>query len=281
MSSRQLRFIARNVIENATCLIANSYNTEKILRDDWAVPPARIRVLHPGADCNRFVPAPRSPETRQALGWGERPVILTVSRLVRRKGHDRLIAALPAIREKIPNVLYAIVGDGNTRPALEQQIRQLGLSDAVRFHGDLGDDALVPCYQQCDLFVLPNRQIGSDIVGFGMVLVEAQACGKPVIAGRFWRNGRNDADSRDREWSCPAARGTPAPLPRRSWSCSSTPLEGKRWAGQGGFGRLRNSHLGSHSAARPRGYSTLRRQARQAEANVKTVSTNLAELSSR
>ena len=58
------------------------------------------------------------------------------------------------------------------------------MSDAVQFRGVPADDELVECYQQCDLFVLPNRQVGWDFEGFGIVLLEAQACGKPVIAGR-------------------------------------------------------------------------------------------------
>ncbi len=58
-----------------------------------------------------------------------------------------------------------------------------GVRDAVKFHGSLGDRDLIECYQQCDLFALPNREAGGDFEGFGMVLVEAQACGRPVLAG--------------------------------------------------------------------------------------------------
>ena len=117
------------------------------------------------------------------MGWGDRPVVLTVGRLQKRKGHDHLILALPAIRQSIPDILYAIVGDGEERAALEAQARREELADHVQFLGELADDDLVSCYQQCDLFVLPNRQVGQDIEGFGMVLLEAQACGKPVVAG--------------------------------------------------------------------------------------------------
>ena len=86
-------------------------------------------------------------------------------------------------RAAVPHVLYSIVGDGEERTALEDLVASRGLACHVQFLGEIADDRLVQCYQQCDLFVLPNRQVGRDIEGFGMVLLEAQACGKPVIAG--------------------------------------------------------------------------------------------------
>jgi phosphatidylinositol alpha-1,6-mannosyltransferase len=94
-----------------------------------------------------------------------------------------LIRALPAIRNAVPEVLYVIVGDGEERAQLEQLVDQMGVRDQVQFRGESDDKELVECFQQCDLFVLPNREVNGDIEGFGMVLIEAQACGKPVIAG--------------------------------------------------------------------------------------------------
>jgi phosphatidylinositol alpha-1,6-mannosyltransferase len=181
--SRELACLARWVLRDATFLIANSRNTESILRDQWDVPPERIQVLHPGVDIERFVPAERNPAERERLGWGDRPVVLTVGRLQKRKGHDQMIRALQSVRRSIPNVLYAIVGDGEERAFLNELVAGEGLSDQVQFLGEVNDQGLVRCYQQCDLFALPNRQVGQDIEGFGMVLVEAQACGKPVLAG--------------------------------------------------------------------------------------------------
>jgi phosphatidylinositol alpha-1,6-mannosyltransferase len=109
--------------------------------------------------------------------------VLTVGRLQKRKGHDMMIRALRAVREAVPGVLYVVLGDGDEAAALRLLAEREGAADDVQFLGEAGDDLLVDCYQQCDLFALPNRRVGGDIEGFGMVLLEAQACGKPVLAG--------------------------------------------------------------------------------------------------
>lgn len=183
MSSRQHRWMAQRVFRSARMVIANSQNTRRIVHDQWHVPDDRLRVVHPGVDTERFRPAPLSPNVRQSLGWQNHTVVLTVGRLQQRKGHDMLIRALPAVRARIPDLLYAIVGRGEETERLAQLARESGVSDCVQFLPDANDDMLVACYQQCDLFALPNRAVGSDIEGFGMVLLEAQACGKPVLAG--------------------------------------------------------------------------------------------------
>jgi phosphatidylinositol alpha-1,6-mannosyltransferase len=181
--SRELRWLTRRVLGSAAYLIANSRNSARILRDDWGVPADRVVVLHPGVDSALFVPAPRDPDVRDELGWGDRTVLLTVGRLQERKGHDRMIEALSAIRRTIPDILYAIVGDGEEAGRLRELVDREGLRDHVQFLGERDDRTMVRCYQQCDLFVLPNRRVGNDIEGFGIVLLEAQACGKPVVAG--------------------------------------------------------------------------------------------------
>jgi len=181
--SRELSFLVRQVFKSASLIIANSRNTERILSSDWNLPATKLRLLYPGVDIGKFVPATRCAATRARLGWDDRPVILTVGRLQQRKGHDQLIRALPRIREQFPRVLYAIVGDGDMRATLEALSKEVGVAEHVQFCGAPHDGELVERYQQCDLFALPNREINGDIEGFGMVLLEAQACGKPVVAG--------------------------------------------------------------------------------------------------
>jgi len=182
-SSRELSWLTRRVLAGAQRIVVNSRNTEKILTEKWNVAAERIAVIHPGVDTQRFCPAPRDRATRERLGWGERPVIITVGRLQKRKGHEMLIRALPKIRERVQDVLYSIVGDGQERKEIERQVTALGLTEHVQLRGEPVDQELIECYQQCDLFVLPNRTVDGDFEGFGLVLVEAQACGKPVIAG--------------------------------------------------------------------------------------------------
>jgi len=183
MSSRQHRWMAKHILRRAQRVVANSENSARLLRDQWFLPAEKVTVVHPGFDASRFQTSVPCPETRVKLGWQDRLVILTVGRLQKRKGHDHLIAALPGLVNRFPNLLYAIVGSGEELTHLQNLVQQHGLQHHVQFKTNSSDEELIRCYQQCDLFVLPNRQIGSDIEGFGMVLVEAQACGKPVIAG--------------------------------------------------------------------------------------------------
>jgi phosphatidylinositol alpha-1,6-mannosyltransferase len=181
--SRELTWLTRRVLHGAEFAIANSRNTFQLLRNAWGLPDERIHVLHPGVDTTKFVAAPRNVQWRAQQGWCDRRVVLTVGRLQKRKGHDVMVRALAPIARAVPDVLYAIVGDGEERASLGELVDRLGVNRHVQFLGEVNDEELLRCYQQCDLFVLPNRDVGGDIEGFGIVLLEAQSCGRPVVAG--------------------------------------------------------------------------------------------------
>jgi phosphatidylinositol alpha-1,6-mannosyltransferase len=164
-------------------VIASSNFARELLLRDWPVPQEKTRLLHPGVDCSYFQPAPPDAEVRKRLGWNGRQVILTVGRLQRRKGQDVMIEVVARLRDRFPNLLYAIVGDGEEKARLTELVARHGVGSQVQFLGEVKDAELLRCYQQCDLFALPNRAVGRDVEGFGIVLLEAQACGRPVLAG--------------------------------------------------------------------------------------------------
>jgi phosphatidylinositol alpha-1,6-mannosyltransferase len=182
-TSREMTWMTRRVMKRATAALANSFNTRRMLVDDWGYPAEKVCVIQPGVDAAKFVPAAADERFRAEMGWTGRTLLLTVGRLQKRKGHDTVIRALPAVRAKVPNVLYAVVGTGDEEASLRRLAAECGVGEAVRFLGGIGDEVMTKCYQQCDLFVLANRTVGADIEGFGMVLLEAQACGKAVVAG--------------------------------------------------------------------------------------------------
>jgi phosphatidylinositol alpha-1,6-mannosyltransferase len=182
-TSGEHNLMVKQVCKHADILICNSQNSANIVqRLDYAQND-KIQVLHPGVDSITFIPAAPDPIFQQNVGWQDRKVVITVGRLQERKGQDMMIRALAELVEDMPDILYAIIGRGDCREALEELSNSLSLQQHVMFMDELSDEQMIQCYQQCDVFILPNRTINNDIEGFGMVLVEAQSCGKVVIAG--------------------------------------------------------------------------------------------------
>jgi phosphatidylinositol alpha-1,6-mannosyltransferase len=182
-TSRELRLATSYALGGRATIIANSSFTRKMLTNDWNINSERIQVIHPGVDTTFFTPTEKCSSTRSELGWGDKTVVLTVGRLQKRKGHDNFIRALPTIKKSIPEMIYAIVGSGPMERELKALAKELDVSDDVKFHGEVSDEDMLKCYQQCDLFSLPNRADGADIEGFGMVSLEAQSCAKPALVG--------------------------------------------------------------------------------------------------
>jgi phosphatidyl-myo-inositol dimannoside synthase len=114
---------------------------------------------------------------------GER-ILLTVTRLYPYKGVDRMLESLPAISQAVPDVKYLIVGEGPDRPRLEDLTGRLGLQTQVCFLGRLALSEIVNLYNVADLFVMLSREEPPDVEGFGLVFLEAAACGLPSVGGR-------------------------------------------------------------------------------------------------
>ncbi|AUC89112.1 glycosyltransferase family 4 protein [Alteromonas sp. MB-3u-76] len=182
-TSRSMTAMLRPVLKRADLLICNSKNSHRLLLEHWDVQKDKCCIVNPGANTSAFVPAPRCEFTREKLGWTDRFVLVTVSRLEERKGHDMMVKAMADIVKSVPNALYAIIGSGPRIEYLKQLTHELNLHDNIRFMPNVSDEDMVACYQQADIFVLPNRDVGRNIEGFGIVMIEAQACGIPVIGG--------------------------------------------------------------------------------------------------
>jgi phosphatidylinositol alpha-1,6-mannosyltransferase len=183
-SSRELRQLASIVFGRARAVLANSENTADLLKRR-GVPAPAIHVVRPGVNAEWFHPgAAGAAELRRKFAPGGETICLTVGRLQRRKGHDLVLDALAHLGPMARRLRYVIAGDGEERPRLESIVRERGLEPVVTFVGRVGTEELPRYYAAADLFVHPNRVDGADFEGFGIVFLEAAACGLPVIAGR-------------------------------------------------------------------------------------------------
>ncbi len=179
-SSREFTLLVKAVIKHAGILICNSENSAALLRRWWNADETQIRVLNPGVDASVFSPDGALPENSPPP---QEKIILTVSRLQSRKGQDMLIKAMVEIIKRHADARYIVVGSGEQYDYLRGLVQDLQLSDHVKLLGECSDQQIRQWYRRSDLFVLPNRQVGNDVEGFGIVLLEAQACGTAVIAG--------------------------------------------------------------------------------------------------
>ena len=141
--------------------------------------------LAPGIDTDHFSPAKKSPRVRRELGLEDKKVIVSVGRLVHRKGQDFLIDALPIIAQNIPNVHLLLVGEGPYRSELEKRANSLGVKERITFIGRVQYAELPEYICAGDIFAMPSRSrlAGLEVEGLGIVYLEASACGLPVIGG--------------------------------------------------------------------------------------------------
>lgn len=176
---------AKAVLEDAALVVANSAYTAH-LAETAGAKKDKIMIVRPcpGFPTYLTVPPSRLETVRQyyALGGGFR--LLSVGRLVARKGFAGAIEALALLRERGRDVSLAIVGDGPERGRLEDLAKAKGVADRVTFTGKVPDEDLPALYALCDAFVMAPRSVGADVEGFGIVYLEANLMAKPVIGSR-------------------------------------------------------------------------------------------------
>lgn len=179
---RHQRGVRNRIYQRADAVIAAcEFARQRLL--DSGIPESRIVKVTPGVDWQRFAPRPKRDSLVRRYGLENERVLLTVARLTPRKGHATVLRALARVLPQMPDTSYLIVGKGAEREPLERLAAQLGISHKVHFAGYVGEDELIDYYNLCDAFVMMNQEQDGDIEGFGMVFLEANAAGKPVLGG--------------------------------------------------------------------------------------------------
>ncbi len=178
--------LAQKQMRQADEVVAvSNFTRERALR--CGVAPDRVTVIHNGVDTARFFPGLPDNAIRARFHLDSKKVLLCLARLDERKGQDMLLDAMPAILQAVPSAVLLLVGGGSEseRQRLQTRAAALGIGDAALFAGTATDAEVVAYYRTADLYIMPNRTTdGGDTEGFGLVFLEAGACGKPVIGGR-------------------------------------------------------------------------------------------------
>lgn len=178
-------WVLRNT--DAVCVISK-YTAQKL--EEKGVKGKKIFMVPNAIDFDIFKPKKKNSNLMKKLNLKDDFVLLTVGRMDKseqHKGHDIAIEALSFVVNNYKKIRYLIVGNGDDAPRLKEIAIDLGVMDFINFIGNVSESELVDYYNLCDVYLMPNRievkngvSIGE---GFGIVFLEANACGKPVIAG--------------------------------------------------------------------------------------------------
>ena len=172
--------------QNADLIVTiSNYSLEKI-KQFYKVDEAKVRIVPNGVDVAKFQPFADREATKRQFGLGDEPCVLFVGSLIPRKGLPFLVEAAKKIVKERRETKFLIVGEGPMKNQLVNSLKTANIADNFMFLGNLKDDKLSAIYNCADVFALPSIQEGQ-----GIVLLEAQACAKPIVA--FNIGGVNEA----------------------------------------------------------------------------------------
>lgn len=171
------KFWARRILDGAKEIVVNSLATGALLEKIFGT-VYKFSVQYPRIE----PPAAPKENYREKNGLGGKKIILSLGRLVKRKGQEKIIRFLPKILEAVPEAVFIIAGDGPERGELEALAKFFRVSDKVLFLGKVKEDELSDVYAACDIFAAPSLPSKDDWEGFGIVCLEAAYFGKPVVA---------------------------------------------------------------------------------------------------
>ncbi len=173
----RLSKLEEETAHDATLIVTiGNYSLEKI-QEHYGINPSKVRIVPNGVDTEKFKPNENPQAVRKQFGLGNEPIVLFVGSLIQRKGLPFLVEAAKKIVKKQPDTRFLIVGKGPLKQQLTASIEAANLSGSFNFLGNVKNDLLPNVYNCADVFVLPSIQEGQ-----GIVLLEAQSSGKPVVA---------------------------------------------------------------------------------------------------
>ena len=183
VSSRQLRFLMNRAHRAVDLMLANSRYTAGLIAP--YIDGTKVRVMNPGVDVASFEGAALAGEKwREQRGYRDRLIVATLGRLDPRKNQSAVIEAVAQLAGRYPNLLYVLAGEGRAMNDWRELAKRRGVAERVIFAGSVSNEVKLAIYGGCDLFAMPAVRDGTDVEGFGMVFLEAAACGKPSLAGR-------------------------------------------------------------------------------------------------
>jgi len=159
----------------------SEYTRQRLVQS--GVKSTQIQVFPNGVNIDEWLNNGKDEELIQRYNLKDKKIILTVGSLIPRKGQDTVIKAINMVKTKIPNVRYLIAGEGPNEICLKDLVAKENLTEYVILLGRFPQERLNLLYNTCDLLVMPNREAGTSVEGFGIAFLEANACKKPVIGG--------------------------------------------------------------------------------------------------
>jgi len=186
-TKRLMRYPMRRLYKNAASIVAVSRNTKGLL-ESVGVPSGLITVIYNGVSGEMLSRAPdagRISALREKHGiGGSAPVIITVARVLPRKGQDMVIRALSVVKKEFPDAVYLVVGEGRFRKRFAELAGESGVGGSVIFTGGISHEEIIDYLDMSDVFIMPSREWDNKVEGLPNALLEAGARARPVIAGK-------------------------------------------------------------------------------------------------
>ncbi len=177
-------WLAGKILSQADKIICTNSYTANLTKQFFPLSANKIATVNPGVE-NLTTHSPQLvTQLKNKYNLDNKIILLSVGRLVKRKGFDKVIEAMPEILKPAPNLVYIILGNGKEIDNLKSQISALRLEKNIIIIDDAADEEKNIWYDSSDIFIMAARNIAGDFEGFGIVYLEANLAGKPAIAGR-------------------------------------------------------------------------------------------------